>query len=120
MKHPSEWTDAECERFRQRHEGMRKEYKEAKEIIYRYGAGGAVCHNDNPIVQAHKLCDAAERIVEKYRDVKWLDEEQVKMVVCDNTQRQCKKIGCPHAIKHIRNEKCGTTCMEIDCIEVKG
>ena len=128
MKHPSEWTDTERERFRQRHEAMCKELQiEKTKQNEKYtpvikNIDGKALHFLSKVL-LHKMTNAAERIVEKYRNVKWLDEEQVKMVVCDHkddcfTSSSCE-FGKPHKPKSKRYQK-QNMCIGKKCIEVNG
>ena len=131
MKHPREWTDTERERFRQRHEAMCKELQiEKTKQNEKYtpvikNIDGKALHFLSKVL-LHKMTNAAERIVEKYRNVRWLDDEQVKMVVC-NKAKQCKSIlVCtarePSSYKFTIGERFQSPdCVKgAKCIEVKG
>ena len=98
MKHPNDWTETEKERFKQRHEAMRKEIEEQ---LKKY---------------CHEFYTAAERIVEKYRNVKFLDEEQVKMSQKYIVDFRKEGTSCSCAKDHAEGCKKRTA----KCLEVKG
>lgn len=131
MKHPREWTDTERERFRQRHEAMCKELQiEKTKQNEKYtpvikNIDGKALHFLSKVL-LHKMTNAAERIVEKYKDIHWLNEEPMKLLICPAREYCNQSEICEHAKEHTEKEQCTKNhcaykaIRKVRCIEAKG